>query len=166
VSIRAFRWALKEVYDRNDPKSDGGARQLTSPEAFVLVMLANHYNDDWGRAWPSRARIERETSLSAATVKRSLKSLQDHKGLIIAEQWMLNDGAQWMPNRYLLPTFNPSIRPAYEQPVIASLSYEAGAPIDDCTVIPGTNLVVETFTLSPDPWPIGDVTVNRGVGSP
>lgn len=137
MSMKAYRWAKKQM-------------GLSSPEKFVLIMLADYYNDAWDRAWPSPSTLAADTSLGVSTVKRSLRSLQE-KGLIVAEQWMLNDGAVFMPNRYLLPVFNPSVLPAHEQPVLACAIYDVSAQFDDLLEVPGTGLYIESWMLNSDP---------------
>jgi len=136
MSTKAWKWARAQT-------------GLSSPEKFVLVNLGDFYNEDWERAWPSPARLAEETGLGLSTVKRQLRSLQD-KGLVIPEQWMLNDGASWMPNRYLLPLYKPTARPAYMQPVLASVASMHGADFDDLREVPGTGLYIERGALEAD----------------
>ena len=52
---------------------------------FVLLVLADHYNDSEGCAWPSIQRIVDVTGISRATVQRKLK-LYENKGLIGREK--------------------------------------------------------------------------------
>lgn len=140
MSWKAFRWA-KEVSG------------LAPAEKFVLVLLADAYNPEWERAWPSPARLAELSGFSTSTVKRALKSLEE-RGLVKSERWMLNDGAEWLPSRYLLPRFAPKVRPAYEQPVLAYVrGFEDVWPGDGFLEVPGSNLVVDEESLSPDPLP-------------
>lgn len=94
MSMGAFKWA----------KSWGG--QLTSPQMFVLLMIADHYNDTKRRAWPHIATLATETCLSSSTVKRSIRELKA-QGLIEVEQWFDNSTGQQMANRYCLPDYDP-----------------------------------------------------------
>jgi len=146
MSMKAFRWA----------KAQEG---LTSAEKFVLVMLGDHFNDEWHRSWPSYATLAGETGLSVSTVKRSIKALRA-RGLVTVEAWMLNDGAISMPNRYLLPRYDREL-PAAEQPVLAMAYFESSTGWDGLVKVPGSNLYIEEEALSP--VPLHDVV---GAGNP
>ena len=137
MSMKAYRWAKKQ----------GG---LTSAEKFVLVMLADYYNDAWSRAWPSLKTLAGDTALSVSTVQRALRGLQEI-GIVAAERWTFNDGGAQMNNRYLLPTFDPSSRPAFYQPVLAFAADDNDFNWDGMTQIPGSNLFVDQSDLSPYP---------------
>jgi len=92
LSIEAFRWA----------KTWG---ELTSAQKFVLLMIADHYNDRWRRSWPSIATLARETSLGESTVKRSIRALRE-MGLIEVETWFDASTGKNMSNRYCLPLYD------------------------------------------------------------
>jgi DNA-binding Lrp family transcriptional regulator len=56
--------------------------QMSDPTGkFVLLVLADHYNDSEGNAWPSIGRIVDVTGMSRATVQRKLKDFE-RKGVI------------------------------------------------------------------------------------
>lgn len=97
--MAAYRWAL----------SWSG---LSSPEKFVLVVIADHYNESAHRSWPSIERLARYTALGRSTVKRAIKRLEE-EGLLEVEPWRRADTEQALNNRYCLPLFDPeSIRSA------------------------------------------------------
>ena len=52
---------------------------------FVLLVLADHFNDSEGCAWPSINRIVDVTGISRPTVQRKLKYYEE-KGLIIRQK--------------------------------------------------------------------------------
>lgn len=133
MSVPAFRWAREQV-------------GLPSPQKFVLVLLGDYYNDDWGRAWPSLGRLAEDTGLNRSTVERALKSLRERE-LVISEAWTMNVGAERMSNRYLLPKHRPMVKPASSQPVIAS-PMEVGPVPRGLRKIPGKNLTIEVDALA------------------
>jgi hypothetical protein len=98
LSIKAFRWAKGWIADPGTP--------LKTFDAFVLVMIADHYNDDARRAWPKIATLAYETRLSKSSVKRSIARLQE-LGLLEIEHWFLNSNSRHqLANRYCLPLFD------------------------------------------------------------
>ncbi|WIB16276.1 helix-turn-helix domain-containing protein [Curtobacterium sp. MCPF17_050] len=135
MSTKAFRWAREQT-------------GLPGPQKFVLVMLGDYYNDEWSRAWPSLGRLADDTGYGKSTVERALRALRE-EGLIEVEAWVMNEGAQQMPNRYLLPLFRPRVRAAAEQPVLAfSYSSESGSMLyGDLVRVPGSNLCIEDGSL-------------------
>lgn len=133
MSIKAFRWAKDQ-------------RGLPSSEKFVLIMIADHYNDEWHRAWPSHATLGEETGLSVPTVKRAIRALAS-RGLLQVEAWQLNEGGGWLSNRYLLPQFDLRSRIARDVPVLAFAAY-SGASDTDHLRLPGSNLFVEADALA------------------
>jgi hypothetical protein len=132
MSVKAWRWA----------KAQEG---LTSAEKFVLVMLGDYYNDEWHRSWPSYSSLVRDTALSLSTVQRAVRSLRA-RGLIDVEAWILNDGAQSMPNRYLLTGYKPGVQAATYQPVVV-LAYSGLESYDDLLQVPGSNLYIAVDAL-------------------
>lgn len=64
MSVRHVRKALE-------------VRTLTSPQKFVLVVLAEHAHDQSGEAWPSVSTIADETALSESAVRKALSALRD-----------------------------------------------------------------------------------------
>lgn len=140
MSIRAYRWAKQQTMLNEHDK-------LTAAEKFVLVMIGDHYNDVWHRAWPSRTTLAEETGLSVPTVKRSIRSLAT-AGLLLIEPWVLNEGAGALSNRYLLPKFNPAVTRASHLPVLAFAWPDSpGAEMDNCVQVPGSNLYIEEADL-------------------
>lgn len=64
MSVRHVRKALE-------------VQTLTSPQKFVLVVLAEHANDETGDSWPSASKIANETALSESAVRKALSALRD-----------------------------------------------------------------------------------------
>lgn len=62
MSFQAMAWALKQP--------------AKTAEKFLLLVIAN-YADEQGRAWPSVETLARDTGMSRATVKRSMKKLEE-----------------------------------------------------------------------------------------
>jgi DNA-binding transcriptional MocR family regulator len=109
MSMDAYRWALTW---------DG----LKSPEKFVLVMIADHYNDRVHRSWPSIERLANETALHRTTVMRAIKQLEAH-GLVEVEPWVKADLGGALNNRYCLPMYDPQSVRAKRLPVIAYAAF-------------------------------------------
>ncbi|RII94556.1 helix-turn-helix domain-containing protein [Clavibacter californiensis] len=147
MSIEAFRWAKTEIRRRNR-KEAGAGPALSPPQASVLLMLGDHYNETLGRAWPSQTTLAEETSLALRTVVRAVEELRK-KGLVVTEPWTLNEGAQRMSQRYLLPAYRADVRRARVLPVLASAWSDRvlAASFDDLVQTPGTNFFVEREAL-------------------
>lgn len=58
---------------------------LPTTDKMVLLILADHADDDGANAWPSVARIARKASISERQVQRILRSLVD-AGLVLVER--------------------------------------------------------------------------------
>ena len=72
MSFEAMKWAK-------------AISELSSSQKFVLIALADFYNDSKRCAWPSIARLMKYTNLSRRTVQRSLAELE-RRGLIRRRQ--------------------------------------------------------------------------------
>jgi DNA-binding transcriptional regulator YhcF (GntR family) len=55
-------WALKQP--------------VKTTEKLLLLVISN-YADEQGRAWPSVETLARDTGMSRATIKRSMRKLED-----------------------------------------------------------------------------------------
>ena len=86
MSVEASAWAWKQIIPAN-PK-------------YVLIALADWYNELESCAWPSHAKLCEKTGLSRSTVKRSLGWLGDHK--LVVPEHRFRDNKQ-VSNRYRLP---------------------------------------------------------------
>jgi hypothetical protein len=91
----AFKWA-----------KTWGRDELTASQKFVLVMIADHFNDAQKRAWPSISTLARETCMSVSTVTRCLRHLERLQ-LIQTETWVKSGTEMRMHNRYCLPLYDP-----------------------------------------------------------
>lgn len=148
MSIEAFRWAKAEIAQLNNPRSIDH-RPLSSPQCFVLIVIADYYNDNapWYRAWPSQKRIALVTGLSVRTVIRAVEVLRE-RGLVVTESWVRDDGSERMQYRYLLPKYRPEVMVASAQPVRAySAYYESSADFESMLKVPGSGLYVDEGSL-------------------
>ncbi|PPF89271.1 hypothetical protein C5C03_04055 [Clavibacter michiganensis] len=144
----AFRWAKAEILRRSD--SGAAPLVLSSSEAFVLLMLADHYSEEWSRAWPSQSLLARETGLAVKTVVRAVESLRA-SGLVVTETWVNETRAGRIPYRYLLPAYNRKAKPWPHGHVIAYSSWDdapLGADYDSLLRVPGSKLLVDASLLS------------------
>jgi DNA-binding transcriptional ArsR family regulator len=75
---------------------------LPTPEKMVLLVIADHANDDGTNAWPGIATIARKTSISERSVQRHLKALEDANLITITKQGGGNKHTRndRRPNRY------------------------------------------------------------------
>lgn len=76
--------------------------RLPTAEKIVLLVIADHANDDGSNAWPSIATIARKASMSERSVQRHIKSLEQAGVLRVEQQ---GGGTAKMrsdrrPNRY------------------------------------------------------------------
>jgi DNA-binding transcriptional MocR family regulator len=108
MSIGAFRWAK--------------TWELPTLQKFVLVMIADHYNDADHRSWPSRATIARETGMSVKSVTRSIQQLEQD-GLIEVEPWLNVSTGSQLANRYCLPLYDHLSEPSEALPVRVTAAF-------------------------------------------
>jgi DNA-binding transcriptional ArsR family regulator len=75
---------------------------LPTGEKMVLLVLADHANDDGSDSWPGIATIARKASMSERTVQRHLGALQDAGLITITRQGGGNKKTRddRRPNRY------------------------------------------------------------------
>lgn len=97
MSNSAINWARK---------IDG----LTSPQAFVLWVICDRYNEQTHTAWPSINSIATDTRLAPRTVTRALSSLEE-KNLIVRGKTYSAKHDGWASNTYFLPAYDPRSRP-------------------------------------------------------
>lgn len=83
---------------------------LTSPQAFVLWVICDYYNEEAHYAWPSIKRIARDTRLSDRSVSRAVASLEE-RGLIVRAKTFSAHHGGWASNTYFLPIYDPRSRP-------------------------------------------------------
>lgn len=97
MSNSAINWARK---------IDG----LSSPQAFVLWVICDRYNEETHTAWPSIKSISSDTRLAPRTVTRALSALEDKKLIVRGKTFSaMHDG--WASNTYFLPAYDPRSRP-------------------------------------------------------
>ena len=97
MSMGAYKWAKTNF-----------SGELTSPQHFVLLMIADHFNETEQRAWPSIQTLAIETSLNPTSVTRALRVLES-KSLIETEAWFRLPSNKRMSNRYCLPFYRDDI---------------------------------------------------------
>jgi DNA-binding transcriptional MocR family regulator len=129
VSIRAFRWAKREV--REHP-------QLNTSACFVLIM----------RSWPSQQTLAEEVGADTKTVSRAISSLRE-AGLVVTEKWVIYDSEARLPYRYCLPRYDRKSLPARVQPVQAHGPSSDFLDRDNSRQIPGSRLWVDAEALAP-----------------
>ena len=87
-----------------------GIEGLTSPQAFVLWVICDRYNEETQTAWPSINSIAKDTRLASRTVSRALGALEEKRLLLRGKTFSAHhDG--WASNTYFLPAYDPSSRP-------------------------------------------------------
>jgi hypothetical protein len=87
-----------------------GIEGLTSPQAFVLWVICDRYNEETHSAWPSIKSIARDTRLASRTVSRALGALGEKRLLVRGKTFSAHhDG--WASNTYCLPAYDPRSRP-------------------------------------------------------
>ena len=97
MSNSAINWARK---------IDG----LNSPQAFVLWVICDRYNEQTHTAWPSINSIATDTRLAPRTVTRALSALEE-KNLIVRGKTYSAKHDGWASNTYFLPAYDPRSRP-------------------------------------------------------
>ena len=94
MSITAMNWCRE-------------LRGLKGTDKSVLHVICDRYNDELGYAWPSIARISRESGWAERTVSRSLRNLEKHGYISSYRQFYAFDESP-ASNRYYLPVFGPA----------------------------------------------------------
>lgn len=139
MSVRAIEWAA--TYPG-----------LTKLERTVLKELANRYNEKDGRAWPSQARMARETGYSRSSILRGLRSLEE-KGLIVRVRSFKEKSGARTSNRYFLPKYDPSAVPSTREAIIIPSTPTFGSIEEphygDLSWLPGAELPFVFGTASP-----------------
>ena len=77
-----------------------GQKGLRPPEQFVLMLIADFYNEKRGYAWPSQETLAEISGYNRSTIHRACKSLQS-KGLISWKKDIRSSG-HFSSNRYQL----------------------------------------------------------------
>lgn len=86
---------------------------LPANEKLLLILLADHADDETGRCWPSQRYITQRSGLAQSTVNRTIKRLAS-KGLIRIQHRFRDDGSQRSNAYFVLPgTRPPCAREAY-----------------------------------------------------
>lgn len=88
VSIEAYKWAKEQA--------------LPGVQKSVLICIADRLNAKKGYAWPSIARIARDTGWSTRTVAKAIRALKE-AGLIETRQQFYARDYSKGPNRYYIP---------------------------------------------------------------
>ena len=86
-----------------------GIEGLTSPQAFVLWVICDRYNEETQTALPSINSIAKDTRLASRTVSRALGALEEKRLLLRGKTFSAHhDG--WASNTYFLPAYDPRSR--------------------------------------------------------
>lgn len=83
MSVEAIKWAWAQ------------SRGLRSTEKFLLVYLADRYNEEQGFAWPSLARMSKDTSISKTSLKKALKRLEELGYIRRQHRYKPEDGSRF-----------------------------------------------------------------------
>ena len=97
MSVDAVKWAWRQ--------STG----LRSTEKYLLIYLADRYNEQQGFAWPSISRMSKDTKISKSSIKRALKRLEELGYIRRQRRFKPEDGSQFtsaihLPHNSSLPT--------------------------------------------------------------
>ena len=92
MSIRAYKLAKEQ--------------ELPGVPKAVLIYLGDRFNDVYGYAWPSMARIARDTGWHQRTVAKAIRYLKETGLVETRRQYYLRDHSLG-PNRYYLPDIGP-----------------------------------------------------------
>lgn len=110
MSPKAQAWALEIVCDSGVQKS-------------VLMNLANRYNEKLGYAFPSIARIARETCWSKSAVENALKGLRASGIIQSNKQYSPSDGS-YSSNRYYLIGYSVLVPDPHMRNSVKHLRYK------------------------------------------
>lgn len=88
MSIEAYKWAKEQ--------------NLPGVQKSVLICIADRLNAQLGYAWPSIARIARDTGWSSRTVAKAIKELKEANLIETRQQYFAKDHSKG-PNRYYIP---------------------------------------------------------------
>jgi DNA-binding transcriptional ArsR family regulator len=88
MSVKLLSWVLEEVPQKH-PTLDPTAR-------LILLILADHFNDQEGAAWPSHGRVAKMAGVTEETVRRHLRKMEE-MGLVSSKP---RDGRS---NLYVIP---------------------------------------------------------------
>ncbi|OUV64842.1 MAG: hypothetical protein CBC82_03090 [Cellvibrionales bacterium TMED122] len=111
MSVEWFKWA-KTV------------KGLKSSEKFVLICLADYFNDNLGYAYPAHETIANYTCLERSTINRACKSLQQ-KGFI-SWKHQHKDSGRYSSNKYVLHHVADSHKVESNTSVLQSATYPCG----------------------------------------
>ena len=77
---------------------------LPASEKLLLILLADHADDETGKCWPSQNYIARRSGLARSTINRTMKRLEG-KGLIRIQHRFRDDGSQRSNAYFVLVMF-------------------------------------------------------------
>jgi len=109
MSIKAYKWAKEQ--------------KLPGVPKAVLIHLGDRFNDACGYAWPSMARIARETGWHQRTVAKAIKYLKEAGLIETRRQYFLKDHSLG-PNRYYLPDIAPAPPKGVKFPIAGDFDYQ------------------------------------------
>jgi len=92
---------------------------LPANEKLILILLADHADDETGRCWPSQPYIARRSGLTRETINRTTKRLEG-KGLIRIQHRFREDGGNRSNTYIVLPGVRPPCARESHPPVIES----------------------------------------------
>jgi Helix-turn-helix domain len=131
-------------------------KRLNSTDLRCAIVIANYFNSAKGRAWPSYARLVKDTGASRASVARSVKKL-DELGLIYRDR-----GHTGRSNSYV---------PAFDAPEMASEASTTPSHGRETTSLTGETTSVSSLRQYPTRTPRsiqrrGVLATPRGLAPP
>ena len=97
---------------------------LKSSEKFVLICLADFFNDDLGYAFPAQETIANYTCLERSTISQACKSLKQ-KGLL-SWKHQHKESSRFSSNKYVLHHVADSHKVESNKSVLQSATYPCG----------------------------------------
>ena len=92
---------------------------LPANEKLVLILLADHADDETGRCWPSQNYIAKRSGLTRETINRTIKRLSG-KGLIRIHHRFRDDGSSRSNTYIVMPGLHPPCARESHPPVTES----------------------------------------------
>lgn len=92
MSLGAYKWAK-------------AVENIPPLEKWLLVTIADFYNEEHGNAWPGRTTLCKQTGMSLRSISRITDSLEN-RGLIRIQFWIRSSNGQNLNNRYFLPQYD------------------------------------------------------------
>lgn len=140
MSVKLLSWVLEEVPQKH-PTLDPTAR-------LILLILADHFNDHEGAAWPSHGRVAKMAGVTEETVRRHLRNMEE-MGLVTSkpregrsnlyvipptptrDTSLMGEGVPPTPARGVSPIYSTLTEPLKNQPSVRKINPQpySGEPL-------------------------------------